>query len=106
MHVGAFNQSQDSQELLAEFSQLYPVEILQAVLNGSLNNPSFNISSLLPSGLAYTDPEFFHNQAANVTSTLQVCFSCESAGISCSCRNISHVAITILHLGPKCRLGP
>ena len=88
MHAGAFNQTQDAQELMAEFSQLYPVEILQAVLNGSLNNPSFSVLSLLPSGLAYTDPKFFHDQAANVTSTLQACFRSEHARVSCSCQNI------------------
>ncbi|CAL5221153.1 g3292 [Coccomyxa viridis] len=68
---GVFNQTQDFQEAMAEFSQLYPVEILQEMLNGSLSNPSFNISSLLPAGLAYTDPQFFHNQASNISSTTQ-----------------------------------
>ena len=72
MHAGVFNQTQDFQELMAEFSQLYPVEILQELLNGTLTNPSFNISSLLPSGLAFTDPQFFHDQASNISSTTQV----------------------------------
>ncbi len=72
MLAGVFNQTQDFQEAMAEFSQLYPVEILQEMLNGSLSNPSFNISSLLPAGLAYTDPQFFHNQASNISSTTQV----------------------------------
>ena len=71
MFVGVFNHTQDFQEAMAEFSQLYPVEILQEMLNGSLSNPSLNISSLLPSGLAYTDPQFFHDQASNITSTTQ-----------------------------------
>ena len=73
MHAGVFNQTQDFQELMGEFSQLYPVEVLQEMLNGSLSNPDFNISALLPSGLAYTDPQFFHNQASNISSTTQVC---------------------------------
>lgn len=67
-----FNQSQDFIELVNEFSQLYPVEVLQEVLNGSLSNPNFNITSLLPSGVSYTDPKFFHDQASNISSSLQV----------------------------------
>ena len=72
MLAGAFNQTQDFQEAIAEFSQLYPVEILQELLNGTLSNPSFNLSSLLPAGLAYTDPKFFHDQASNISSSTQV----------------------------------
>ena len=72
MHAGAFNLTQDWEELAQEFSMLYPVETLQAVLNGSLNNPSFDVSSLLPSGVSFQDPKFFDDQAVNVSSTLQV----------------------------------
>ena len=73
MLAGVFNKTQDFQEAMAEFSQLYPVKILQELLNGTLSNPGFNISSLLPAGLAYTDPHFFHSEASNITSTTQVC---------------------------------
>ena len=59
---------------MAEFSQLYPVEILETFLNGSLHNPDFNISSLLPSGIAYKDPKFFDDSGSNITSSLQVSF--------------------------------
>lgn len=59
---------------MAEFSQLYPVEILETFLNGSLHNPAFNISSLLPSGIAYKDPKFFDDSGSNITSSLQVSF--------------------------------
>ena len=48
---------------MAEFSQLYPVEILETFLNGSLHNPAFNISSLLPSGIAYKDPNSLMTRA-------------------------------------------
>ena len=88
MRAGAFNQTQDFQELVAEFSQLYPVVILQELLNGTLTNPSFNISSLLPSGLAFTDPQFFHDQAANISSTTQVCHHQRGRGEEVSCRNV------------------
>ena len=71
-HAGAFNLTQDWEELAQEYSQLYPVEILQAVLNGSLNDPSFDVTSLLPSGVSFQDPMFFDDQASNVSSTLQV----------------------------------
>ena len=70
--AGAFNLTQDWEELAQEFTQLYPVEITQAVLNGSLNDPNFDVSSLLPSGVSFKDPLFFDDEAFNVSSTLQV----------------------------------
>lgn len=51
---------------------LYPVETLQTVFNGSLNDPNFDVSTLLPSGVSFQDPKFFDDQAVNVSSTLQV----------------------------------
>ena len=59
---------------MTEFSQLYPIEILETFLNGSLHNPDFNISSLLPSGIAYKDPKFFDDSGSNITSSLQVSY--------------------------------
>jgi len=72
MHAGAFNLTQDWEELAQEFSMLYPVETLQTVFNGSLNDPNFDVSTLLPSGVSFQDPKFFDDQAVNVSSTLQV----------------------------------
>ena len=72
LRAGIFNHTQDYEELVAEFSQLYPVEILETFLNGSLHNPGFNISALLPSGIAYKDPKFFDDTGSNITSSLQV----------------------------------
>jgi hypothetical protein len=70
--AGAFNASQDCEELLSEASQLYPVEVLKALLDSSLKDPDFDFTSLLPSGVAFTDPQFYSNTAVNVSSTLQV----------------------------------
>ncbi|CAL5229145.1 g12419 [Coccomyxa viridis] len=71
---GAFNQTQDWEELAQEFTQLYPVEIMQSILNGSLNDPDFDVSSLLPSGVSFQDPMFFDDQGFNVSSTLQLIY--------------------------------
>lgn len=70
--AGAFNLTQDWEELAQEFTQLYPVEITQSIVNGSLNDPNFDVSSLLPSGVSFQDPMFFDDQGFNVSSTLQV----------------------------------
>lgn len=72
LHAGAFNATQDWEELAEEYSQLYPVEVTQALLNGSFHDPDFDVSSLLPSGVSFTDPEFFNDMGSNVSSTLQV----------------------------------
>ena len=72
LRAGIFNRTQDYEELVTEFSQLYPVEVLETFLNGSLHKPDFNISSLLPSGIAYKDPKFFDDSGSNITSSLQV----------------------------------
>ena len=73
IHVGALNLTQDYEEAQAELQELYPVEIFQSILNGSFNDPNFDITNLLPSGVSYTDPQFFSDNAVNVSSTLQVC---------------------------------
>ncbi len=72
MHAGLLNATQDWQELVEEFSQLYPAQILEAAFNGSLKDPDFDVSSLLPSGVSFQDPEFFDDQGFNVSSTTQV----------------------------------
>ena len=72
LHAGAYNATQDWEELAEEYSQLYPVEVTQALLNGSFHDPDFDVSSLLPSGVSFTDPEFFNDMGSNVSSTLQV----------------------------------
>ena len=71
MRAGAFNLTQDWEELQDEFQQLYPVAVLQAALNGSLHDPGFNLSSLLPSGVSFQDPMFFNDQGSNVSSQTQ-----------------------------------
>ena len=71
LRAGAFNLTQDWEELQDEFQQLYPVAVLQAALNGSLHDPSFNLSALLPSGVSFQDPLFFDDQGFNVSSQTQ-----------------------------------
>lgn len=72
LRAGVFNLTGDLQALADEYTQLYPVEVLQQVLSRSLSNPDFDVSSLLPSGVSFMDPQFFHDQAVNVSSSLQV----------------------------------
>ena len=76
MRAGAFNLSQDWEELQDEFQQLYPIAVLQAALNGSLHDPSFNLSALLPSGVSFQDPLFFDDQGSNVSSQAQARIDC------------------------------
>ncbi len=71
--AGLFNETKDAMELLEEFSQLYPIEMLKVVFNGSLHDPKFDATSLLPTGVTFTDPQFFSNVASNVTSSSRVC---------------------------------
>ena len=61
-------------ELLEEFSDLYPIEVLKAVFNGSLHDPNFDATSLLPTGVSFTDPQFFSDSASNVSSSSRVSF--------------------------------
>jgi hypothetical protein len=70
--AGVFNKTQDWEELLTEFSHLYPVEVLKTLLDGSLKDPDFDVTSLLPSGVAFSDPEFFNDAASNVSSAVTV----------------------------------
>ena len=70
--AGLFNQTQDAIEILEEVYHLYPIEVLKVVVNGSLHDPEFDATSLLPTGVSFTDPRFFSDSASNVSSSSRV----------------------------------